>query len=114
VNEGNCYDLVRKNTLDPIVFLENTVQLVKANTGTKVGSIYLKDRDIKVSGFLGGFMETNSTVQLTFSKQGNDGGEFLTAPISIQLNPLYLSASPSKIQVLEGERNMFLQSTAST
>ncbi|MDR0369515.1 MAG: hypothetical protein LBH96_03125 [Candidatus Peribacteria bacterium] len=53
VNEGNCYDQVRKSTIDPIYFLEVTTKLNTSSQEKPNKSIYLGNKDIKISGFLG-------------------------------------------------------------
>jgi hypothetical protein len=69
VNEGNCFAKVREATLDPIVFLETTVNLTNSNENKPSGSIYLQAKDIGMTGFIGGFMETNSIKTLTLTKK---------------------------------------------
>jgi hypothetical protein len=68
VNEGTCFAKVREATLDPIVFLETTIHLTNTNEKPS-GSIYLNAKEILVTGFVGGFMETNTLQQLTLSKK---------------------------------------------
>lgn len=114
VNEGTCFDQVRKSTIDPIYFLEVSTKLSTTTQEKSSTSIYLKNNDIKLSGFLGWFMEVNSSTHLSFSKDHSSWGDFLSYPISVSINSQYLSASPSQITVLERERNIFLQSSAET
>ena len=68
VNGGTCFTKVREATIDPILFLEVTVPLTTP-TDTLRESIYIQPRDIVLTGFVGGFMETNSMQTLTISKK---------------------------------------------
>jgi murein DD-endopeptidase MepM/ murein hydrolase activator NlpD len=69
VNEGTCFSKVREATLDPIVFLETTVNLTTVGNTKPTGSIYLRAKDIVVGGFVGGFMETESMKTLSLNKK---------------------------------------------
>jgi hypothetical protein len=66
-----------------------------------------------LTGFIGGFMETNSIQTLTITKKEN-GGNFLITPITITGNTQFLSFSPHQIQIIDNERNIFVQSSAAT
>ena len=109
VNEGTCFSQVRENTLDPILFLEQTVKLWEKSTQQQ-GSIYIDQYAIELSGFVGWFLETNEVATLTLSQRKGSWWEFLKEPISFSFNDQLLSVSPSKIQSLGGERKVFLQS----
>jgi hypothetical protein len=112
VNEGTCFAKVRAATLDPIVFLETTTKLA-GKTDTPLPSVYLSAKDILLSGLTCGFMEPQHIATLTITKKAG-GGLFLSAPITISGGSGLLIASPEKIQVLESERKIFLQTTTST
>lgn len=112
VNEGTCFAKVRAATLDPIVFLETTTKLAGKND-TTIPNIYLSAKDILLSGITCGFMEPQHIATLTITKKAG-GGLFLSAPITISGGSELLIAAPEKIQVLDGERKIFLQTTAST
>jgi hypothetical protein len=68
VNEGNCFAQVRAATIDPIVFLETTVPLAEYATFSPTERVYILANDILLTGFLGGFMETQSFQQLFLRK----------------------------------------------
>jgi hypothetical protein len=112
VNEGNCFAKVREATLDPIVFLETTTKLAE-KTETDPQSIYLSAKDITLEGTTCGFMETNAISTLTINKKAG-GGIFLSSPIMISGGSGLLTFTPAKIQVLDNERKIFLQTTATT
>ena len=113
VNEGTCFAQVREHTLDPILFLETTAKRGEL-TKQSQGSIYINQYNIELSGFVGGFLETNEVATLTLSRKGENGGQFLKDPINFSFNSQLLSVTPSRIQSLEGERNVFIQSNAGT
>ena len=68
VNEGNCFSEVKKNTLDPIYFLEVSSKFGNALSEGS-GSIYIPKENIYIEGFVGGFMETHTTQELQIFKK---------------------------------------------
>ena len=113
VNEGNCFSEVKKNTLDPIYFLE-----VSSKFGNSLselsGSIYIPKENIDIGGFVGGFMETNTIQELQVLKKDISNGKFLREAITIKGNEQLLLISPSSFQLLEDSRTSFLQSNSAT
>jgi murein DD-endopeptidase MepM/ murein hydrolase activator NlpD len=69
VNEGTCFAQVRAATLDPILFLETTVPLAEASLSvSSTGRVYVQAKEMLLTGFLGGFMQTQSIQQLIIKK----------------------------------------------
>jgi hypothetical protein len=112
VNEGNCFAKVRAATLDPILFLETTKKLVGKNE-IPPSNIYLAANEIILSGMTCGFLESQSITTLNINKQPG-GGLFLSTPISVSGGTGLITFIPDKIQVLDSERKIFLQTTSST
>lgn len=74
VNEGTCFAQVRAATLDPILFLETTVPLAESSTTiVPTERVYLQREEILLTGFLGGFMQTQSIQQLIVKKSEKVG-----------------------------------------
>jgi murein DD-endopeptidase MepM/ murein hydrolase activator NlpD len=73
VNEGNCFAQVRAATLDPILFLESTVSLAESSPPPSLGKVYVQADEILLTGFLGGFMQTQSVQQLIVKKSAEKG-----------------------------------------
>lgn len=112
VNEWLCINQIRKNTVDPIVFLEQTTKLNSSMNQTK-NPLYTSSNEIQLSGFVWWFMNINSLTEITISKS-ESWWDFLSSPITISASSWYLNIAPSKINVLAGERTVFMQSLQKT
>jgi murein DD-endopeptidase MepM/ murein hydrolase activator NlpD len=70
VNEGNCFSQVREATLDPILFLETTVPMTEQqDTPSPTKNLYMTAKEILLTGFVGGFMETEQLQTLILTKK---------------------------------------------
>lgn len=111
VNEWNCLQQIKNNTIDPIVFLEETTKILDDNNVST--ELYLNKNDIVISWFSWGFLETNSLATLDISKNLT-WWTLLSRPINVSASNANLTISPSNIQVLLSDRTVFLQSNSNT
>ena len=113
VNEWNCFQQVKSNTVDPIVFLEQISKIETNVDSVNSAELYLYANDIEISGFSWWFLETNSLTSFSLSKNIS-GWNLLLSPVTVIASSWYLTASPSSIQVLLWDRTVFLQSAEKT
>jgi murein DD-endopeptidase MepM/ murein hydrolase activator NlpD len=73
VNEGTCFAQVRAATLDPIFFLETSVSLAESANISPIERVYIQAEEMLFTGFLGGFMRTQSMQQLIIKRSEEKG-----------------------------------------
>lgn len=112
VNEWNCIQQIKNNTVDPIVFLEQTVKLTALSWETEDG-LYVSPSSIKISGFKWWFLKLNSVQKINII-QSISGNKFLLNPIQVYTDSKYITITPSKIQTLVGDRTLFVQAKNQT
>ena len=113
VNEWNCILEIKDNTIDPIVFFEQTTKLAISSELENSESLYIPVSEINISWFKWWFLETWSISKLTISSKSSIW-KLLLSPIQILYDSKYLAITPAKIQTLVWDRTIFIQSKDST
>lgn len=108
VNAWTCITEVRKNTTDPIVFLEQTTKLSPSTQNDFEDNLYVSSDNIVISGFLWWFIEKNTIDQINISNLSKNCN-LLYFPITISSDSEYLTISPSSIQNIVWERSIYFK-----
>lgn len=112
VNEARCRNLVRQNTLDPILFLETNGKIFEAENASLPENEKLtqilesKNLDIKLDYSV---RKQDKSFLLTISALGKQTSGFL--PQDLHITGSGIIASPEKISYINGSRKLFITAT---
>lgn len=113
VNAWICISDVRKNTIDPIVFLEQTTKLSLSSQISNTEELYINNYDLNISWFEWWFLEQNSFTNFTIHNNSSNS-KLLLSPISIVVDSWYISSSITSIKSITSERDIFIKTKDSS
>ena len=110
VNNGNCINAIKQNTIDPIYFLEVTTK----KQDSPSTPLFIGENTLILSWFQWGFMELWDIKQLHIIKTWENQGTFLSNDIIIKNQGTEITITPNIIKAMGNQRQILFQNANTT